>query len=76
MLYADGRIQLCHRREGAARLSAETKIPAYMSGETRMGCGVGACLVCACAVKEKDGSIVHKRACVDGPVFRLEDVLL
>jgi dihydroorotate dehydrogenase electron transfer subunit len=62
--------------KAAARLSADTKIPAYMSGETRMGCGVGACLVCACAVKEKDGSIVHKRACVDGPVFRLEDVLL
>ena len=62
--------------KAAARLSAETKIPAYMSGETRMGCGVGACLVCACAVKEKNGTIVHKRACVDGPVFKLEDIIL
>lgn len=62
--------------KAAARLSAETKIPAYMSGETRMGCGVGACLVCACAVKEKNGEIVNKRACVDGPVFNLEDILL
>lgn len=62
--------------KAAARLSLETKIPAYMSGETRMGCGVGACLVCACAVREKNGEAVNKRACVDGPVFRLEDVIL
>lgn len=62
--------------KAAARLSVKTGIPAYMSGETRMGCGVGACLVCACAVKDKNGETVNKRACVDGPVFRLEDVLL
>lgn len=61
--------------KAAARLSVLKKVPAYMSGETRMGCGVGACLVCACAVKEKNGEIVNKRACVDGPVFKLEDVL-
>ncbi len=62
--------------KAAARLSLETKVPAYMSGETRMGCGVGACLVCACDIKEKNGEIVRKRACVDGPVFRLEDIVL
>ena len=62
--------------KAAARLSAETKIPASMSGETRMGCGVGACLVCACAVKQKHGEIVNKRACVDGPVFSLEEIIL
>lgn len=62
--------------KAAARLSAEKKIPAYMSGETHMGCGVGACLVCACAIKNKDGSVSHKRACVDGPVFNLEDIIL
>lgn len=62
--------------KAAARLSAEKKIPAYMSGETRMGCGVGACLVCACAIRGQNGEAVHKRACVDGPVFSLEDILL
>lgn len=62
--------------KAAARLSADTKIPAYMSGETRMGCGVGACLVCACQIKQPDGSYVNKRACVDGPVFSLEDIVL
>ncbi|MDE6398342.1 MAG: dihydroorotate dehydrogenase electron transfer subunit [Clostridiales bacterium] len=62
--------------KAAAKLSLETKVPAYMSCETRMGCGVGACLVCACDIKEKNGEIVRKRACVDGPVFRLEDIVL
>jgi len=40
-----------------------------------MGCGIGACLVCACAVKDnKSGSIIMSRACVDGPVFCANDV--
>jgi len=51
------------------------KIPTLMSGEIRMGCGVGACLVCACAVKEGD-KIVNYRACVDGPVFDLAKVVM
>lgn len=62
--------------KAAAKLTLDTGIPAYMSGEQRMGCGVGACLVCTCAVRQSDGTVQNKRACVDGPVFSLEDVLL
>lgn len=62
--------------KAVARLSAETGIPAYMSGESHMGCGVGACLVCVCALKNEKGEIEHKRACVDGPVFDLKDLVL
>ena len=36
-----------------------------VSMEERMGCGVGACLVCACDMA--DGS--RKHVCKDGPVF-------
>lgn len=36
--------------------------------EERMACGIGACLVCTCAIKDK-GSIKNKRVCKDGPVF-------
>lgn len=41
-----------------------------VSMERRMGCGVGACLVCA--VKLSDGS--YARACKDGPVFDAREV--
>jgi len=57
------------------KVAREFNIPAYMTGEERMGCGIGACLVCACAVRE-NGEIKNKRACLDGPVFLLEDVVL
>jgi len=58
------------------KMSQKLKIKAYMSGEIRMGCGVGACLVCACAIKQPDGSVKNLRACVEGPVFDLEEVVL
>ena len=44
--------------------------PAFVSVEERMGCGMGGCAVCAC--KTTDG---YKKACVDGPVFRLSEVM-
>lgn len=50
-------------------------IPIYVSLERRMGCGVGACLVCNCKVKTAKGE-KYLRACADGPVFKLEDIVL
>ncbi|MEG2204544.1 MAG: dihydroorotate dehydrogenase electron transfer subunit, partial [Oscillospiraceae bacterium] len=54
----------------------EQKIPGQLSLEQRMGCGYGACLTCACAVKKEDGSIGYDRVCADGPVFDAEEVVL
>ena len=45
-------------------------IPCQVSMEERMGCGVGACLVCA--VPMRDGTMKH--VCKDGPVFLAEEV--
>lgn len=56
---------------------AEPKeIPAYISLEERMACGVGACLGCVCKTKEVDHhSHVHNaRICTDGPVFDSREV--
>jgi dihydroorotate dehydrogenase electron transfer subunit len=50
-------------------------IPVLVSLEERMGCGIGACLVCACRINE-NGVIKHKRVCKDGPVFFLDEVEL
>jgi len=44
--------------------------PVYVSLETKMACGIGGCLVCACAGKQGK----NYRVCKDGPVFRGEDV--
>lgn len=44
----------------------------FVSLEERMGCGIGACLVCVCG--KSDGK--RARVCKDGPVFNAEDVAL
>ena len=49
-------------------------IKAYVSVEQRMGCGVGACLVCTCKTKEKDNELHNRRVCKDGPVFELSEL--
>ena len=46
-----------------------------VSVEQRMGCGVGACLVCTCKIQGTDG-VHNKRVCKDGPVFDLSEVVL
>lgn len=51
---------------------ANRGIPVYVSLEERMGCGIGACLVCVC--NRTDGA--HARVCKDGPVFEINEVEL
>lgn len=56
---------------------AEPKnIPAYISLEERMACGVGACLGCVCKTKEIDhhSHVNNARICTDGPVFDSREV--
>lgn len=47
-----------------------------LSLEERMGCGIGACLVCSCATRDRDGNPGYSRVCVDGPVFWDDEVML
>ena len=56
--------------KSVAKVAAEFGVPCQVSMEERMGCGVGACLVCAVAMK--DGTIKH--VCKDGPVFNAQEV--
>lgn len=53
-------------------LAEKENIPCYVSLEERMGCGIGACLVCVCDMT--DGK--RARVCKDGPVFNAKDVIL
>lgn len=56
--------------------AAERGIPAYISLEEHMACGVGACLGCVVKTREIDPhSHVHNaRICTDGPVFEAGEV--
>ncbi len=58
------------------RYAEEAGIPAYISLEEHMACGVGACLGCVVKTKEVDHhSHVHNaRICTDGPVFEAGEV--
>lgn len=46
-------------------------VPCYVSLEERMGCGIGACLVCVCRTQDGKG---NRRVCKDGPVFDIDEV--
>ncbi len=59
------------------RLEAKNiNIPAFVSLEERMGCGVGACYACSCRVKDASGTVHNARVCRDGPVFPIREVQL
>ena len=52
------------------KIAKSYKIPAQISLEEHMACGIGACL--GCVVDTKQG---FKRVCVDGPVFLGDEIV-
>ena len=73
MIYACGPMPMLR---AIKKYAEEANIPAYISLEEHMACGVGACLGCVVKTKEKDHhSHVHNaRICTDGPVFEAREV--
>lgn len=57
-----------------AKLCRENNTPLQVSLEQRMGCGVGACLVCSCRVVKND-TVGYARVCREGPVFKASEVV-
>jgi|APSaa5957512622_1039677.scaffolds.fasta_scaffold26941_2 dihydroorotate dehydrogenase electron transfer subunit len=55
--------------------AAVGNIPTQVSLEQRMCCGFGACAVCVCAINNGAG-LDYKKACIEGPVFDLNEVVL
>ncbi len=68
-VFACGPTPMLRALKGAAN---DLGVPVYVSLEERMGCGLGACLVCVC--NKTDGR--HARVCKDGPVFEINEVEL
>jgi dihydroorotate dehydrogenase electron transfer subunit len=56
--------------KGVATISKKFEIPAQLSLESHMACGIGACL--GCVVDTIDG---YKRVCKEGPVFNAEEIV-
>ncbi|WZL71936.1 dihydroorotate dehydrogenase electron transfer subunit [Clostridiaceae bacterium 35-E11] len=72
--YGIGQIFTCGSNR-VARLARELgqkyKIPAYVSLEEHMACGIGVCHGCVCETKQG-----YKTVCKDGPIFNVEEVCL
>ena len=53
-------------------VTEKENLPCFVSLEERMGCGIGACLVCVCDLTNGRKA----RVCKDGPVFNANEVTL
>lgn len=54
----------------------DANVPCWLSLETPMACGFGACFSCVTKVKISDDDWDYRRTCVEGPVFRAEQLIL
>jgi dihydroorotate dehydrogenase electron transfer subunit len=72
-LYACGPDPMLH---AVARLAARRGLPAQVSLDPWMGCGVGTCLGCVVWVQSASEERAHYRcACTEGPVFDAREVV-
>jgi dihydroorotate dehydrogenase electron transfer subunit len=55
------------------RIADDFSVPAELSMDEHMCCGVGVCLACVIKVKSGDGW-EYQRTCTEGPVFASRDV--
>jgi len=56
------------------KLAEEFAVPAELSMDEHMCCGVGVCLACVIRVKSGDGW-EYRRTCTDGPVFDARQIV-
>ena len=61
--------------QAVSEISGRFQVPLEISLEERMGCAVGACLGCVCTIRDAGGNLMRKKVCLDGPVFRGEEVV-
>lgn len=73
LIYACGPVPMLR---AVSALAEEKGIPCEISLEERMACGIGACLGCACKLKDESGAEYMGHVCKDGPVFDHKRVVL
>jgi dihydroorotate dehydrogenase electron transfer subunit len=72
IIYACGPDPMLHR---VSQIAERFAAPSQLSLEAPMGCGYGVCVGCAVAVNHDcPEGFVYKKVCVDGPVFRGDEL--
>jgi dihydroorotate dehydrogenase electron transfer subunit len=72
MLYACGPEAML---AAVAALAAAHGRPSEVAMERIMGCGLGGCYSCVVRARDPHGRVHYVRSCLEGPVFRGEDVV-
>jgi len=60
--------------EAVGKIAEEFDVPAELSMDEHMCCGVGVCLTCVIPVKTGDGW-EYQRSCTEGPVFDAKEIV-
>lgn len=58
------------------KLILKYDVPGWLSLETPMACGFGACFSCVTKVRDPENEWDYKRVCVEGPIFPAADLIL
>ncbi|MFO1044581.1 MAG: dihydroorotate dehydrogenase electron transfer subunit [Planctomycetaceae bacterium] len=58
-----------------SKVTTAANVPCWLSLETPMACGFGACFSCVTKVRQDDGSWDYRRVCVEGPVFPASQIV-
>ncbi|WP_417382965.1 dihydroorotate dehydrogenase electron transfer subunit [Gimesia sp.] len=61
--------------EAVSKIAAQAGISCWLSLETPMACGFGACFSCVAKVRISDDEWDYRRTCVEGPVFNAESLI-
>jgi dihydroorotate dehydrogenase electron transfer subunit len=61
--------------EAVSQIANVAGVPCQVSLETPMACGIGICFSCVAKVCDEHGDWDYKRTCVEGPVFRSEQIV-
>jgi dihydroorotate dehydrogenase electron transfer subunit len=59
--------------KAVGQLAAEFELPAELSLDEHMGCGIGVCLTCVVPIKTGEGWD-YQRTCTEGPVFNSRQI--
>ena len=62
--------------KATSEICERSNVPCWLSLESPMACGFGACFSCVVPVRTDDGEWDYLRCCVEGPVFEANRLVL